>query len=130
VEPAGPLSDTLARCAAAAALEDPRFPPVGPQEIPELEIELSLLSRPEPVMPEQIEPGRHGLLVRQGFRSGLLLPQVAARYAWSAQRFLEETCIKAGLERDAWRDPATRVYAFTAEVFSEADFRAAGEAAS
>ena len=69
---------------------------------------------------EAIEAGKHGLVVSQGRQRGVLLPQVATQFNWSPQRFLEETCVKAGLERDAWKDPATRVQAFTAEVFSEA----------
>ena len=66
------------------------------------------------------EAGKHGLVVSQGRQRGVLLPQVATQFNWSAQRFLEETCVKAGLEREAWKDPLTRVQAFTAEVFSEA----------
>ena len=72
---------------------------------------------------ERIEPGKHGLVVSQGRQRGVLLPQVAAEFRWQAQRFLEETCVKAGLERDAWKSSATRVQAFTAEVFSEAAFQ-------
>lgn len=124
VQPLGNLAETLAHCAAAAALEDPRFPPVSPEEVSSLEIEISLLSAPEPIEKERIEVGLHGLIVRQGYFSGLLLPQVATRFQWTGERFLEETCVKAGLPRDAWKDPDTRVLAFAAEVFSEAELRA------
>ena len=124
-----PLIYVVAYCAKAAALEDPRFEPVHPGELAEIEIELSILSRMEEIAPDQIEAGRHGLMVSKGARRGVLLPQVATQFRWPATRFLEETCIKAGFERDAWRDPDTRIEAFTAEVFAEAEFseQATGE---
>jgi AmmeMemoRadiSam system protein A len=118
-----PLLQVVAHCAKAAALEDPRFGPVVPDEIGEIDIEISILSFPEDVKPEEIEPGCHGLIVSRGFQRGLLLPQVAAEFHWSAQRFLEETCIKGGLEPGAWRENSTRIQAFTAEVFSESSLR-------
>ncbi len=117
------LGETVAQCALSAALHDPRFRPVSAEEIEGLEIEISVLSDLEPVAPQDVVVGRHGLLVsREGWR-GLLLPQVAIEHGWTRERFLEETCLKAGLEPEAWRDPATRIEAFTAEVFSEADLR-------
>ena len=121
VEPAEPLGPAVMRCAIAAALEDPRFDPVTPLELPEIEIELSLLSPLQVIAPEQLEVGRHGLVVSRGEWRGLLLPQVASERGWSQERFLEETCRKAGLEPEAWKDPATRIEGFTAEVFSERD---------
>ncbi len=123
VEPVESLVSSVARCAVAAALEDPRFEPLRAEEIADLEIEISILSRPAPVQPGAIEVGKHGLLVTRARMRGLLLPQVATQYQWSRERFLEEACRKAGLEKDAWKDPATRIEVFTAEVFSEADFR-------
>jgi AmmeMemoRadiSam system protein A len=114
------LAAVVAHCACAAALEDSRFAPVTSAELSEIDIEVSVLSAPEDAKLEAIEPGRHGLLVSRGMQRGVLLPQVASQFKWGAQRFLEETCVKAGLDRDAWKDPATRVQAFTAEVFSEA----------
>jgi uncharacterized protein len=111
-------------CARAAALEDPRFEPIRPEELAELELEISVLSEAREIAFEEIEIGRHGLIVVRGWQRGVLLPQVAAEYRWTAERFLEETCAKAGLEKDAWKDPATRVHAFTAEVFSESEFAA------
>lgn len=114
------LAAVVAHCARAAALDDSRFEPVGLAELSEIEIEVSVLSTLEDVTLEAIEPGKHGLVVGQGRQRGVLLPQVASQFNWGAQRFLEETCVKAGLERDAWKDPATRVQAFTAEVVSEA----------
>jgi AmmeMemoRadiSam system protein A len=121
VESSEPLTDTVVHCAAAAAMEDPRFAPVRAEEIVSLEIEISVLSPPAPVRPEEIEIGRHGLIVSRGRMRGLLLPQVATQFRWSRERFLQETCRKAGLEPAAWQDPAVRIEAFTAEVFSEAD---------
>ncbi len=122
VESTAPVAEAVAQCAISVAREDPRFEPVHAEELPGLEIEISVLSRLEPIIPEQIEVGRHGLLVRRGALRGLLLPQVPLPYRWSPERFLEETCVKAGLPRDSWKDPETRIEAFTAEVFSEADF--------
>ncbi len=118
------LAATVVRCAIGAACEDPRFHAVRPEAVAELEIEISVLSPPEPVRPEAIEVGRHGLLVIHYQHRGVLLPQVAVEHRWTCERFLEETCVKAGLERDAWKHPATLLLAFTAEVFSEADFEA------
>jgi AmmeMemoRadiSam system protein A len=117
------LAEVVAHCARAAALDDSRFDPVALAELSDIEIELSVLSALEDVTLESIEPGKHGLVVSQGRQRGVLLPQVAAEFRWQAQRFLEETCVKAGLERDAWKSSATRVQAFTAEVFSEAAFQ-------
>jgi AmmeMemoRadiSam system protein A len=114
------LVAVVAHCARAAALDDSRFEPVTSAEVSEIEIEVSVLSALQDVTLEAIEAGRHGLVVSQGRQRGVLLPQVATQFNWGARRFLEETCVKAGLERDAWRDPATRVQAFAAEVFSEA----------
>ncbi len=119
VESPDPLSETVARSAISAALHDPRFPPVEAAEVPGLEIEISVLSHPEPIAPESIVIGRHGLIVSQGARRGLLLPQVAVERGWSSERFLEETCSKAGLPRGAWREPSSLILAFEAEVFSE-----------
>jgi AmmeMemoRadiSam system protein A len=114
-----PLVEVVAHCAKAAALEDPRFKPVRTDEIAEIEIELSILSGLEDVTLGRIEAGKHGLVVSRGWQRGVLLPQVATEFKWQAARFLEETCVKAGLEREAWKDPQTRIQAFTAEVFSE-----------
>ena len=118
------LAATVVRCAIGAATKDPRFRPVRPEELAELEIELSVLSPLEPIQPETIQVGQHGLMVARDQLRGVLLPQVAVEHRWTRDRFLEETCAKAGLPPDAWKDPATRVMAFTAEVFSEAEFRA------
>ena len=119
VENPGPLADVVARSAINAALHDPRFPPVAAEEVSFLDVEISALTALERILPEAVVAGRHGLLVVRGSFRGLLLPQVATERNWTGQRLIEETCIKAGLERDAWRDPATEVFGFTAEVFPE-----------
>jgi AmmeMemoRadiSam system protein A len=124
VESPDSLAETAARAAINAALHDSRFLPVEAGEIRSLEIEISVLSPPEPIAPEAIVVGRHGLMVVKGEYRGLLLPQVATERRWSSQRFLEETCAKAGLPRDAWREPSARVFAFAAEVFSDTSVRA------
>jgi len=113
-----PLYETVQECAVAAALSDPRFPAVTPDEASSLHLEISILSTPAEIAPEQIEVGRHGLIITRGWRRGLLLPQVPVTWHWDRERFLEETCTKAGLPSDAWRKGA-RIEAFTAEVFEE-----------
>ncbi|MGH9717965.1 MAG: AmmeMemoRadiSam system protein A [Candidatus Acidiferrales bacterium] len=125
-----PTAPLVAYCAHAAALEDPRFQSVQLHEVPEIEIELSILSALEEIVSERIEIGKHGLMVTNGTIRGVLLPQVATQYRWNALRFLEETCAKAGLDRNAWSAAETRVEAFTAEVFSESELCAGAFAAS
>jgi AmmeMemoRadiSam system protein A len=121
VENPGPLAEGVVRAAINAALHDPRFPPVLAGEIPVLDIEISVLSPLEIIAPEEIIAGKHGVLVVRSPNRGLLLPRVATERQWSGRQLLEETCTKAELPRDAWRDPATQVFAFTAEVFSESE---------
>jgi len=114
-----PLGKTIAHLGGAVAERDPRFPPVTPDELPLLHIEISLLTPERPVAAiEEIEVGRHGLIVEHGRARGLLLPQVAIEQAWDRETFLAHTCIKAGLPGDAWRSGA-RILVFEARVFSE-----------
>lgn len=113
------LGESIVRCAASAALQDPRFPPLRAEELQDLEIEISLLSQMFLISPEHIEIGRHGLLISQGMQRGLLLPQVATSHRLSREEFLEEACRKAGLPRNAWREPDTQIFGFTCEVFSD-----------
>lgn len=113
-----PLHRTVQECAVSAALHDPRFPPVTPQELPLLQYEISALSPLQDISPEDIVPGQHGLLISDGGFRGLLLPQVAVEWNWGAEEFLAETCHKAGLPPDAWRHGA-RIQGFTAQVFDE-----------
>jgi AmmeMemoRadiSam system protein A len=117
------LAETVMQAAISAARNDPRFAAVTAGELLEVDIEISVLSEPQLVSPGVIEVGTHGLLIARGGHRGLLLPQVAAEHSWSSERFLEETCRKAGLEAGAWRNPETQVFAFTAEVFSERELR-------
>jgi AmmeMemoRadiSam system protein A len=118
-----PLEPTVARCAVLAALEDPRFPALCAAELDVIEIEISLLSPLRMARPEEVEAGRHGVSLSRGAFRGLLLPQVALEFGWSSEKLLSETCRKAGLEPSAWKDPETRLFLFTAEVFSEAEIR-------
>jgi AmmeMemoRadiSam system protein A len=120
VAPDTPLYHTIQKCAISAAVEDTRFVPVTYPELPQLRIEISVLSPPERVHDlSAIVVGQHGLLVSRPHRRGLLLPQVAAENGWDRDTFLAYTCRKAGLPLDAWRDPLTIIETFTAQVFSE-----------
>ena len=121
MQASGPLSQTVADMAVAAATQDPRFLPMGPDELEDVDIEISVLSPLRPIDPSQVEVGTHGLIITKGVYRGVLLPQVAVDHHFDAQRFLVETCRKAGLPADAWRDPETSLEAFTAQVFSEND---------
>jgi AmmeMemoRadiSam system protein A len=118
VLPVNSVYRAVAETARAAALEDTRFNPVTLEEVPVLEIELSILSPPERIAPEGIEIGRHGLLISMAGYRGLLLPQVAVEHHLDRTTFLEQTCRKAGLPLDAWQKGAT-IEAFTAEVFGD-----------
>lgn len=118
-EPHKPLGEAVAAAAISAATQDPRFSPVTLEQLDSIHIEISVLSVPEPVGDvEEIVTGRNGLIVRQGFRTGLLLPQVATEYDLDRVEFLEHTCMKAGLPSDAWQEGA-EVLRFSAEVFGE-----------
>ncbi len=118
VLPSCPLHRAVAETARAAAFEDNRFPPVTHEEAAYLEIEISILSSPQAVQAEEIEVGRHGLLVTWHGRRGLLLPQVPIEHGWDRTTFLEQTCRKAALPLDAWKNGAA-IEAFTAEVFGD-----------
>jgi AmmeMemoRadiSam system protein A len=120
VLPIASLYRTVANTARGAAFEDTRFWPVVAEELPDLEVSLSVLSLPQPIQPEQIEVGRHGLLVSQAGRRGLLLPQVPTGYGWDRLAFLQQTCKKAGLPLNAWEHGA-KIEAFTAEIFDDRD---------
>ena len=118
IEAVAPLVETIAHAATSAALQDPRFPPVSPAELPELTIEISVLSPLQPIDPDDVVVGTHGLVVEQYGRRGLLLPQVPGEWGWDRVQFLEHTCMKAGLPPNAWREGA-QLFSFTAEVFTE-----------
>ncbi len=114
-----PLADLVAEMTSAAALTDPRFPPVDIHEVSALTIEISVLSQPRPIDPADVVVGKHGLVIIQGTHRGVLLPQVATEHGWDRESFLTNTCVKAGLAPDAWREAGTSVLAFTAQVFGE-----------
>jgi AmmeMemoRadiSam system protein A len=119
-----PLYLTIRDMAVEAAVDDPRFPPVNLGELKNIEIEISVLSPMQLASSsDEIEMGKHGVLVRRGFRSGVFLPQVATETGWSKEEFLTQLCAhKAGLPADAWKDKSTELYVFTAEVFSENNY--------
>ena len=118
-EPELLLVDVVDRCAVSAALADPRFPPVSPDEWNDIDLELSILGPIESVGDiGEVIIGRDGLIVEFGRRRGLLLPQVAVEWKWDAQEFASQTCIKAGLPRDAWQKGA-KLFRFEADVFGE-----------
>jgi len=121
--PIAPLYRAVAETARAAAFEDSRFLPVTKEEALKLEVSLSILSRLFPIHPEAVEVGRHGLVISDGPRRGLLLPQVSVENGWDRETFLDQTCRKAGLPQDAWRKNAT-IEAFTAEIFADAEANA------
>ncbi len=113
------LTWVVARCAVAASSDDPRFPAIGHAELSLIDIEISLLGVFERIAgPADVEVGRHGLLVEHGRQRGLLLPQVAVEWKWDAATFLNQTCRKAGLPTEGWRNGAV-AWRFEAEVFSE-----------
>ncbi|MGH9567208.1 MAG: AmmeMemoRadiSam system protein A, partial [Candidatus Angelobacter sp.] len=116
--PLTPLPQTVAETARGAAFEDPRFRAVTTSESSRLKVFLSILSVLRPIAPEQVEVGRHGLLVSRAGKRGVLLPQVAVEHGWERTTFLEQTCVKAGLPPEAWKTGAT-LESFTAEVFGD-----------
>jgi AmmeMemoRadiSam system protein B/AmmeMemoRadiSam system protein A len=118
IEGHGPLHKTIEEMAEAAAFRDPRFSPVKEKELPELEIEISVLTPLKKISDiNEIEVGKHGIYIKKGWFSGLLLPQVATEYRWDRQTFLEHTCQKAGLPSSAWREKDTEIYIFSADIF-------------
>jgi AmmeMemoRadiSam system protein B/AmmeMemoRadiSam system protein A len=124
ISAARPLVETVSQMAVQAAFHDPRFPPVTKDEFDELTLEISVLSPLVPVSDvSEIEVGRDGLLIRDGARSGLLLPQVATDHGWDRETFLEHTCLKAGLPPDSWKVEGVTILRFTADVFGEEEAR-------
>ncbi len=120
VEAVKPLCRAVSDMAVAASTEDPRFPPVTPDELSDIDVEITVLSPLRRIAdPESVEVGRHGLVVRKGHNSGLLLPQVPVEQGWNREEFLDGTCRKAWLPAGAWRDEDTELYVFTGQVFGE-----------
>jgi AmmeMemoRadiSam system protein A len=115
-----PLSETVARMAVAAAAEDPRFEPVSARDVPELHVGISALELPHRLAdPRTVQVGKHGLIVKQGWARGALLPKVAVENGWDAESFLRHTCLKAGIHPGAWKEPDCEVQAFEADEFEE-----------
>lgn len=115
-----PLYKLIYEVAKKSAFEDPRFYPLSKEELDDIDIEISVLTIPKRLNSiDEIEIGKHGLIIQKGPYHGLLLPQVAEKYNWTPIEFLEHTSRKAGLHRNDWKDPNTIIEIFTAEVFSE-----------
>ena len=113
-----PLHQTVEEMAAAAAFDDPRFEPLNSQEFRDLELEISVLTPFQKIKDvKEIEVGKHGIYIKRGYSTGLLLPQVGVEYKWGPITFLEETCRKAGLPRHAWKEKDTEIYIFSADIF-------------
>lgn len=123
--PVMPLYDAIFEAAKSAALHDPRFYPVGSDELENISLEVTVLTEPTTLdalpasRPNAVEIGRHGLIASCAGRSGLLLPQVAEEYGWNAEEFLCETCIKAGLAANAWQDSKCVIQTFEGQIFNE-----------
>jgi AmmeMemoRadiSam system protein A len=118
IEGRGPLHKTIEEMAEAAAFRDPRFTPVKERELPELELEISVLTPLKKIKDvDEVQVGKHGIYIKKGWYAGLLLPQVATEYGWDRQAFLEHTCQKAGLPSNAWKEKDTEIYIFSADIF-------------
>lgn len=124
--PTTPLIDAVIDSSISSATRDPRFPPVTPEELPALEVEVSVLSKPEPIKvkspreyPKHIVIGRDGLIIEWSGYAGLLLPQVPVEWGWDAEEFLSHACMKAGLMPDHWLREGVRISKFSAQVFRE-----------
>ena len=115
-----PLWETVQEMAVAAAFHDPRFPSLKPDEVRDLTFEVSVLSPLRRIKDiNEIEVRKHGLYIVRGYNSGLLLPQVAVEHEWDRESFLKETCYKAGLPPQAWKDKETQIYIFSADYFGD-----------
>ncbi len=127
-EPVMPLVEATIKAAGSAATSDPRFPPISPEDLDNLLMEISLLMPPELITVESpleyqnlIEIGKHGLIVEKGYKRGLLLPQVPVDQGWSPLDFLSHTCMKAGLPPASWTEEDTKIYRFEGIVFAETE---------
>ncbi len=123
--PVMPLGEAIGYAARSAALEDPRFPPVSSDELPVIDLEVTVLTVPVPLLcepaerPAHVEVGKHGLIIRGMGMSGLLLPQVATEYGWDSTTFLDHTCSKAGLPGKCWTSGNIELMTFEGQIFSE-----------
>lgn len=117
--PQKPLVDTVIETAVAAATDDPRFQPLSVKDLSKITIEISVLSQPRPIRsPQEVEVGKHGIIISRGPYRGLLLPQVPIEWNWDRETFLRQGCLKAGVDENAWQQDA-QIEVFTAEVFAE-----------
>ena len=121
IEARYPLWESVQQVSVLSATDDPRFPPMSLRELPDIHIEISVLTPLERVAnPDDIEVGRHGVMIRHGQRGGLFLPQVPVEQGWDRDEYLSTLCwMKAGLPPDAWRKPDTQLYVFECEIFEE-----------
>lgn len=123
--PIAPLKDAIIDSAVSAAVHDPRFSPVEKEELGGINIEVTVLTPPVRLkakpedMPSKVGIGKHGLIVKRGLYSGLLLPQVATEHGMDAEEFLSQTCMKAGLMPDSWLENGTEIYTFEGQIFAE-----------
>lgn len=127
-EPVYPLKRAILEASRSAAFKDPRFPPILPDELDDITFEVSVLTKPELLEVEEpeeylgkIEVGKHGLIIKNMYNSGLLLPQVFVDYECTPKRALEMTSEKAGLDEEAWKEPESKIYIFEAQIFEEAE---------
>ncbi len=119
-----PLIDGIRELAVSSAFRDPRFPPLHRDELEQVDIEISVLTPLEKASsPDEVEVGRHGIMMRSGPRSGILLPQVPIEQGWDREQFLDQTCRKAGLPAGCWQEEQTEIFLFSAIVFGEKDFK-------
>ena len=120
IETQDPVSKTLKELANSAAFRDPRFPALAEKEFPDINVEITLLSKPKQIKNiDEIEIGTHGLIISRGYSRGLLLPQVATEHNLDLKAFLKMTCRKAGLHDEAWEEKETRIETFEGYIFSE-----------
>lgn len=120
IQSEAPLIDNVIEYAVIASQEDPRFPPIDHDELEGLGLEISVMGKVEKLPSlETIVLGKHGLIMKQGRRQGLLLPQVPIEWGWDVTQFLEHTCLKAGLHPQAYKEPQTEILYFSADVFND-----------
>ncbi len=117
--PVEALIEDIRILAGESAFRDPRFPSVTLEELEMIDIEISVLSPLEISSPDKIVVGKHGIIMKNGYNSGVLLPQVPTEQGWDREEFLTQTCRKAGMWEDCWKDPETQIETFTAVVFGE-----------
>ncbi len=115
-----PLYQLIPELALASAFKDPRFSPLREEELPEITIEISILSPLKPAQPWEVEVGKHGIYLVKGLNKGVLLPQVATEHNLDRETFLRYGCLKAGLSEDCYQDPKVKLYIFTCQIFDEA----------